>query len=108
MSAYRLHHDHNCTGAIGLIPEWTLQDRLRKARELGGYSQASLARAIGVDPSTVYRAESRGTGVRRPLVLAWALATGVDADWLLPRLDSNQQPADLWTRSRHAAVVAAA
>lgn len=93
------------------IPEWTLSDRLRKAREDAGLSQQQLADRLAVSRNTVGNAE---TGARRPLpitIKAWADATGVPLPWLLtgeaprgytpggltllPRLDSNQKPPGL-------------
>lgn len=83
-------------------------DRLRKAREEAGLSQAELAVAIGVARNTIGNAE---LGDRTPLTItlrAWARVTGVPEEWLrtghapaprggdgLPRLDSNQKPPGL-------------
>lgn len=66
------------------IPEWTMGDRLRKAREEAGYSQRDFADLIGVSRATVSNAEV-GVGKKGPLpvtVRAWALATGVPVEWL--------------------------
>lgn len=66
------------------IPAWTQGDRLRKAREEAGLSQGALAELIGVSRATVSNAEV-GVGKKGPLkvtVRAWALATGVPAEWL--------------------------
>lgn len=61
--------------------EFTATDRLRKAREAAGLSQAELADKIGVSRSTVSRVESGG--LVRPIVWnAWAGVTGVPLDWL--------------------------
>lgn len=97
--------------SAGRVPAWTLADRLRKARETTGMSQAELAERMGVARSTVARSEQTGSA-RRQTLLTWAFATGVDLGWLetgeapspdgdgagvgseLPRLDSNQQPFD--------------
>lgn len=57
-------------------------DRLRKAREDAGLSQAELALSIGVSRNTVGNAE---IGDRTPLEItlrAWADATGVPLEWL--------------------------
>ncbi len=94
------------------IPEWTLGDRLRKAREDAGLSQSQLATRLAVSRNTIGNAE---TGSHRPLpitIKAWADETGVPHAWLLtgeapggnqppgglvllPRLDSNQKPPGL-------------
>lgn len=67
----------------GLIPEWTLGDRLRKAREHAGLKQAELAQIIGIARSSVVSYESDRTAPSRPVVLSWSLATGVPAEWVL-------------------------
>lgn len=74
------------------IPEWSLGDRLRKAREEAGYKQgdiaALLAQRLGIkcDRSKVAAWEG-GTqptqGVRMPQVItAWAELCHVDEAWL--------------------------
>lgn len=65
----------------GRIPEWTLRDRLRKAREASDMSQTELGEAMGVARTTVARAEQTG-GVRRQTLITWAFATGVPLEWL--------------------------
>lgn len=63
------------------IPEWTLADRLRKARELTGLSQSEFADQIGVSRNTIGSAE-KGGPVRRITLNAWAMATGLPVEWL--------------------------
>ena len=70
------------------IPEWTLADRLRKAREMTGLSQQQFAEKLGVTRNTVGSAEKGGT-VRRITLNAWAMATGVPVEWL----ESGDSPA---------------
>ena len=66
-----------------MIPEFTMGDRMRKAREVLGMSQADFAKHIGVGRSTVQSYES-SIERPKPIVLrGWALATGVPAEWLL-------------------------
>lgn len=64
------------------IPEWTLGDRLRKARHLTGMTVAEFAARIGVSDRTVNNAEGDKRTVRRITLNAWALATGISAKWL--------------------------
>lgn len=64
------------------IPEWTLGDRLRKARQLTGMTVAQFAQRIGVSDRTINNAEGDKRTVRRITLNAWALATGVSARWL--------------------------
>lgn len=64
------------------VPEWTLADRLRKAREDMGLSQWDFADFSGISRTSVVNYES---GKRTPKGLylrAWADATGVDPEWL--------------------------
>ena len=89
------------------VPEWTIGDRLRKARVHAGLEQASLADEIGVSRNTVRNYEGEKVTPRRPVLISWAMRTGVSLDWLIgtaperpdgdaawaPR-GSNPQPAD--------------
>lgn len=69
--------------STGVIPEFTVSDRLRKAREFVALEQQEFADLIGVSRGTVSNYE-RGTTTRyRMIVLrAWAMATGVPVSWL--------------------------
>jgi transcriptional regulator with XRE-family HTH domain len=64
------------------VPEWTLADRLRKARELAGYSQAELATVTGISRQSINSYETGRTTPRRPQLLAWATACHVEYEWL--------------------------
>jgi transcriptional regulator with XRE-family HTH domain len=92
---------------LGTIPAWTVGDRLRKARESTGMDRQQMALAIGISRRSIATYEASDQLPRRPILVTWALATGVPRDWLetgkahspegpndegLPRLDSNQQP----------------
>jgi len=102
-----------------MIPDITIADRLRIAREKSGYDgkQAEFAELIGIGATTLIRYEKGHTRPKRIALKAWSLATGVPIEWLefgvvpgegnggpamagaasgsggLPQLDSNQQPA---------------
>lgn len=93
----------------GVEPEWTIGDRLRKAREHAGLKQQQLAALTGISDRTITHYERGKTKPRRHQLIAWALATGVSLEWLLgdaggpgggivdeacPPRDSNPQPAD--------------
>lgn len=72
------------TQTVGTVPEWTMGDRLRKAREAAGFDQVDLAELIGVSRTTVSNHEV-GVGKRGPsrlLLRAWAHETGVPVWWL--------------------------
>ena len=104
----------------GLIPHFTIYDRLRKARETAGLDQKDLAERIGISRTSVSSYEAGRISKPRQIVLnAWSLATGVPVQWIttgiapapendgapaggagapsdgLLRLDSNQQPSGL-------------
>jgi transcriptional regulator with XRE-family HTH domain len=73
---------HMTTQTTFHIPEWTMGDRLRKAREDAGLSQTELATRMGVSRQTVSNAE---VGAREPLPItmrAWAQETSVPVEWL--------------------------
>lgn len=65
-----------------LIPAWTLGDRLRKARLMTGQNTKDFAETIGVSQKTVNNAESGAHEVRKIVLRAWAMATGVPVEWL--------------------------
>jgi transcriptional regulator with XRE-family HTH domain len=66
----------------GTIPAWTLADRMRKSREHADLSQAALAAEIGISRASVVNYESGRYSPSRPVLLSWALRTGVDLLWL--------------------------
>lgn len=76
--SYPLHMTQMTAGAI---PAFTLADRLRKAREHAGLDQTQLAALVGVSRVTVSKYET-GAPTRPAAVRLWALATGVDREWL--------------------------
>ncbi|MGH1977486.1 helix-turn-helix domain-containing protein [Rothia sp. L_38] len=96
----------------GNVPSWSLEDRLRKAREWAGMNQTELADALGVSRVHIGRLETGKVVIKRPMLMAWALASGVDFQWLetghekspspegeglsmeCARRDSNPQPSD--------------
>ena len=68
------------------IPDWTLGERLEKARKEAGLKQEDMAAIMDVSPATISNWE---TGARKPvmgeieLVKRWAAETDVDVAWLL-------------------------
>ena len=93
------------TAAHGLVPGWTLQDRLRKARDVAGMDQQQLADAMGVSRRTITNSEQGHVTVRTITVRAWALATGVDPAWLETGIEPSDGPDDggVSVTSRYAA-----
>lgn len=65
-----------------------LRHRLVLAREVAGLEQAELAVSLGVTRQTVSNYERATTKPQRAVLLAWALATGVDSDWLITGRDT--------------------
>ncbi len=66
--------------------EWTLADRLRKAREAAGLSKAQLAAVGGITRETVGFYESNESTRKRPLVFivnVYAAHTPATLEWLL-------------------------
>ena len=65
-----------------VVPEWTQADRLAKARRFAGLSQQELADRLDLGARTINRYEA-GEIAKRTVVLSWAMACGVSAEWLL-------------------------
>lgn len=86
-------------GEAGVVPEWTLGDRLTKARKMSGMTVAEFAEQIGVSDRTVNNAENDRRSVRAITLNAWAWATGVSRHWLetgegvMPNPPSGRQEA---------------
>ena len=77
------------------------RERLRQASQLGGISQAALARNIGVDRSTISQLLG-DSGARLPnaqVVGECAAALNVSADWLLSLSDRPENATDIVANS---------
>lgn len=77
-----------------VVPQWTLGDRLRKAREYAGLTQQGLANRMGVARNTVSNSENGLVEVRAITVNAWAVATGVPVAWLRSGRNPSGGPTD--------------
>ena len=66
----------------GAIPVWTLGDRLRKARELASIGQVEFSKMTDIARSSIVRYEGDVSVPRRHVLLVWAMATGVNLEWL--------------------------
>lgn len=75
------------------LPTFTLLDRLRKAREHAGLTQAAFAEKVGVSTVTYSRYESGARNVPDEVVERAAEATGVPLDWFY-REDATPAPAE--------------
>ena len=74
---------NEATAPPATVPQWTLGDRMRKAREHAGLKQAELADEIGIARSSIVNYESGRTAPSRPVLLSWALRCAVPIAWLL-------------------------
>lgn len=81
--------------AIG-IPEWTVADRLRKAREARGWSQKELVdRSDGeLTLRTVsnYESNNYDSERKRATMRSWAFATGVPLGWIIDGVYPSDLP----------------
>lgn len=92
-------------------PEFTMQDRMVKARDNAGLSQDAMAGMLGCSRRTIQRYESNEGSVPPMVVMAYHVACEVDlawlttgvpswegghAPWYTPR-DSNPEPTDSGT-----------
>lgn len=66
-----------------IIPRWSVQDRLIKARDVADLSQTQLAHRLGVSLSTVRRIERGEKPANRMEMYGWAVACGVDPEWII-------------------------
>ncbi|WP_209706985.1 helix-turn-helix domain-containing protein [Leucobacter exalbidus] len=65
-----------------MIPEWTLADRLRKARETTGLDQIEFAERSGISRTSITNYEQGKRAPRGLYLRAWSEATGVPVEWL--------------------------
>lgn len=72
--------------------QFTIADRLRKARESAGFSQQMLAERMEISNQTVSRYEQGKVRPVRRTVRAWAAVCEVDFEWLWAARDSNPEP----------------
>ncbi len=84
-------------------PQFGLGHRLALAREVAGIERAELAEVVGLTVQTLSNYELGKTTPAKLTLNAWAVATGVDVEWLktgkaqgdAPRGDgANSQPSD--------------
>lgn len=66
----------------GKVPQWTLGDRLRKARHEAGIDITDMADDIGVTPRTISNYELDATRAPKLVIRQYALRTGVPVAWL--------------------------
>lgn len=64
------------------VPEWTVGDRLRKARDYAGLEQIEIAAELGISRVAVSRYETDVRRAPRSVLMSWGLVTGVSFHWL--------------------------
>lgn len=69
--------------------DFDMADRLRKAREVAGYTQGEMAARLSVSRQSVNNYEHRRTAPLPAIRKAWAEACGVSDEWLLTGDDST-------------------
>jgi transcriptional regulator with XRE-family HTH domain len=67
----------------GAVPEWTLGDRLRKARTRVKKNQDDIAGLLRISTRSIANYESDATRPSYLVVKEWAEVTGVDFGWLM-------------------------
>lgn len=65
------------------IPQWTVGDRLAKALDHAGIKVQDMADYLEIGRNTVGNYIAGRTAPSRATVLAWALRTGVPAEWIM-------------------------
>ncbi len=68
--------------ATGLIPEWDLSDRARKALRVADMSVSEMAEYLGITRETAGRYMNGKANMPLHAVRLWALRTGVPFEWL--------------------------
>ena len=62
--------------------EWTLGDRLAKARRRHGWNQAEMADRLGISRRSISRYEEDHARPSRAVLIAWAQVTDTPLAWL--------------------------
>ncbi|MEH3142473.1 MAG: helix-turn-helix transcriptional regulator [Mycobacterium kyogaense] len=65
------------------VPQWDLADRLMKSLRVANMSQQQMADHLEVHRNTVNGwLNGKGKPPTRPMLIAWALRTGVPFEWV--------------------------
>lgn len=65
------------------VIQWTVGDRLRKARRIANVTTGEMAEHLGLDRKMLSRYETDRTPIRLAYVRLWADKCGVSMDWIL-------------------------
>jgi transcriptional regulator with XRE-family HTH domain len=79
-------------------PALKLSSAMRLAMYDAGYTVTTIARELEVTRFTVNGWLQGHRTPSVPVLMAWAMVTGVNYKWLCAIRDSNPEPADLVTR----------
>src|SRR5438874_619174 len=74
------------------FPEWTLGDRLTKARKIVSLSRAEMAAELGVSDQSIRDWEEDERPPKAMVIKAWAIVTGVSVAWLEGREEPPGSP----------------
>ncbi len=77
-------------GAV--IPEWDLADRLAKSLRIVDMTATAMADYLEVHRNTVGAWMKGKAEPTRPILIAWALRTGVPFEWLKTGVGSHSGP----------------
>ena len=75
----------------GDVPEFTLGDRLRKAREVSGMEMQDLAALIDIHRQSVARYEQGIAVPKQHVLLSWSMVTGIDLQWIVSGVPRSTQ-----------------
>lgn len=90
------------------VPQWTLGDRMRKARETRAIGVGEMAGIMMRNRNTINNYESDKTRPPRPVLDRWAEVTGTPLDWIIgdaspfgwrnvPEPPRGRRPKSAWT-----------
>jgi DNA-binding XRE family transcriptional regulator len=83
----RVTRVYDVTMSGTLVPVWTIGDRLRKSREMAGYTTEEMAELLGCGRRSLVRWEN-GAIPKRMVITAWAHHTRVPLEWFEEGLES--------------------
>lgn len=74
----------------GIVPEWTMGDRLGKSLHVAEISVAAMADYLGLSRNSVSAYINDRQQVKRQTLLLWAMRTGVPMEWI----ETGETPTD--------------
>lgn len=83
------------TQTIGsVVPEWTIGDRLRKARQETGLDAQAFATNIGIARNTLRKYEAGDRLPPRPVLISWCVFSQVSMKWIETGRPDDDGPTD--------------